>query len=129
MTESHGLVATRFARIARQRDECGALRVEKTTIRAMRPWRSWAPRACATLCTTTVDEAMDAVARMSPPSASKKRGKKSAREGTQAAASSKARSPFKRALDIISPPKSKRKEEYSDDEDGRDAAAELSREA
>ena len=75
-----------------------------------------------------VDKATDAVARMSPPSA-KKRGEKSQRGEGAPAGVSKARSPFKRALDIISPPKSKRKEEYSDDEDGRDAAAELSREA
>ena len=67
---------------------------------------------------------------MSPPSASKKRGEKSKRGEGVPAVVSKARSPLKRADgdEIVSPPRHKKKEEYSDDEDGRDAAAELSRE-
>ena len=69
--------------------------------------------------------------RLSPPSASKKRGEKSKRGEGVPAVVSKARSPLKRADgdEIVSPPRHKKKEESSDDEDGRDAAAELSREA
>ena len=57
------------------------------------------------------------------PSAARHRGTKSGREGTQAGAS-KARSPFKRAVDIISPEKKKPLVvESGDDEVDGDAAA------